>query len=161
MKLINKESVIEFVTAPSTAELGIKILAWIGAFLAPIQKVLFAVGFLIITDTITGIWAAVKEDQKIQSFKLRRSITKSAAYLLAIVCGYVTQNLLLDNAIPIVTVVAGLIGATESLSVYENLTRITGVQFKQKVLEILQPPKVEDTTTQAPELKKEDEEPKA
>lgn len=154
MKLIDKESVKEFVSSEETVRLGMKMLAWVMAFLAPIKGVLGAVGFLIVTDTLTGIWSAIKQGKKIESAKLRRSVTKSAAYLLAIVTGFIAQKYLLEDSIPIVTVVAGLIGATETLSIYENLSQISGVPIADKVKSLLQPPKPED---QAP--KKEEEPP--
>lgn len=144
MKFINKDSIREFATSEETLKLGTKMLAWILAFLAPIKGVLAAVGFLIVADTLTGIWSAIRQGKKIESAKLRRSVTKSAAYLLAIVTGFITQKYLLENTIPIVTVVAGLIGATETLSIYENLSQISGVPLADKVKGLLQPPKPED-----------------
>jgi hypothetical protein len=50
----------------------------------------------------------------------------------------------MGDTVPVVHVVAGLIGATELLSVYENLSRITGLDFKQKVMQLIQPPKEEN-----------------
>lgn len=122
----------------------VKMFAWVALFFAPIKEVLFAVGFLIMADLFTGMWASLRSGQKIESAKLRRSVSKSAAYLLAVCTGFVAQKYLMQDAVPVVHVVAGLIGATELLSVYENLSRITGVDFKKKVLEIVQPPKSED-----------------
>jgi phage-related holin len=122
----------------------LKAMAWIALFFAPIKEVLFSVGFLIVADLITGVWAALKIGQKIESAKLRRSVSKSAAYLLAVCSGFVAQKYLMGDTVPVVHVVAGLIGATELLSVYENLSRITGLDFKQKVMQLIQPPKEEN-----------------
>lgn len=144
MKFVDKESIKEFATSDEALKLGMKMLAWVLAFLTPIKGVLAAVGFLIVADTLTGVWSALKQGKKIESAKLRRSVTKSAAYLLAIITGFVAQKHLLEDAIPIVTVVAGLIGATETLSIYENLSQISGVPLADKVKGLLQPPKAED-----------------
>lgn len=139
-----KQSMISFVSEPETQKLGLKIIAWVAIFLAPIKEVMFSVGFLILADLLTGVWAAYKSGAKLESHKLRRSVTKSASYLLAIVVGFVAQKFLLQDTIPIVHVVAGLIGATELLSIYENLSKITGIPFAEKIKEILQPKKEEE-----------------
>lgn len=151
-----KQSLMQFTTEPENQKLGLKILAWIGVFLAPIQEILFSVGALIIADLVTGIWAAKKAGFKIESYKLRRSVTKSGAYFLTIALGFMTQKFLMQDSIPIVHVVSGLIGSAELLSIYENMSKITGVPFAQKIMELLQPPKQE-----TPPNKDNDEEPKA
>ena len=60
----------------------------------------------------------------------------------------------MQDSIPIVHVVSGLIGSAELLSIYENMSKITGVPFAQKIMELLQPPKQETPPNK-------DEEPKA
>jgi uncharacterized protein (DUF697 family) len=145
-----KSEFAEFISEPSTQKLGLKVLSWIAVFLAPIKGLLLAVGFLLLVDLITGIWAAYKEGQRIESHKLRRSVTKSTSYLIAVLAGFVAQKYLMGDLIPVVNVVGGLIGATEIVSVYENLSKISGVDFASKIKELLQPPKVEKPQDSSP-----------
>lgn len=139
-----KNQVVNFVTDTQNQILGLKILGWIAVFLTPVWEILFAVGALLMTDLITGIWASMKEKKKIKSSRLRESVTKSASYLIAISAAYVTQTFLIHDALPIIHITSGLIGVTEILSIYENLSRISGVPFANKLKEILQPKKEEE-----------------
>lgn len=139
-----KNQVVNFVTDTQNQILGLKILGWIAVFLTPVWEILFAVGALLMTDLITGIWASIKEKKKVKSSRLRESVTKSASYLIAISAAYVTQTFLIHDALPIIHITSGLIGVTEILSIYENLSRISGVPFANKLKEILQPKKEEE-----------------
>lgn len=93
---------------------------------------MIAVGFLVVGDLITGIWAAVKRGEAFSSAKLRQTITKTLGYQLAIVLSYVTESQLLPE-IPVLKVVAGLIASTELVSALENLASITGVPLADAV----------------------------
>lgn len=109
------------------------------AYLSPIQPTLVAVGFLIFVDTFTGLWAAYNAKQKIESYKLRQMITKSAIYGLAIITGYVLQQELMGPDIPVVKLIAGSIGAVEGLSVMENLNKLQKLPFLKALMEKIQP----------------------
>ena len=67
------------------------ILLEIGAFLliffADLQSALFAIGFLIMIDTFTGIWAAYKKKgrKSITSRKAGRIIAKLILYPLSLI----------------------------------------------------------------------------
>lgn len=139
-----KANVYYFITDTENQVLGLKILGWVLIFLAPVKEVLFSVGFLLMTDLVTGIWAALRANKKIRSSTFRQSVTKSASYLTAICTAYVTQTFLINNALPLVHIVAGLIGTTEILSIYENLSKISGVPFSEKIKDLLQPKKNEE-----------------
>ncbi len=109
------------------------------AYLSPIKSTLVAVGFLIFIDTFTGLWAAFKLNQKIESYKLRQMITKSAIYSIAIITGYVLQQELMGPDIPVVKLIAGSIGAVEGLSVMENLNKLQKLPFLKALMEKIQP----------------------
>lgn len=100
--------------------------------MAPAKATMIAVGFLVVGDLITGIWAAVKRGEAFSSAKLRQTITKTLGYQLAIVLSYVTESQLLPE-IPVLKVVAGLIASTELVSALENLASITGVPLADAV----------------------------
>ena len=111
----------------------LSFLLFIAAFLMPIQTVGLAIGALVIADIATGVWASLKTGQKITSDRFSRSVTKSLVYLTALVVALIAQKYLFSDAVPVITVVSGFIGSTELLSVYENLTRISGMDFRKLV----------------------------
>lgn len=120
----------------------VKYLAIILAILAPVKTVMISVGFLIVADLITGVWASKKKRVKITSARMSHSVTKMAAYQIAVITGFVCEKYLISSAVPITQIVSGLIGATELLSCYENINIITGVDFKKKIFDYLQPGKI-------------------
>lgn len=119
------------------SQLALKALALLLVFVAPIQAILIATLALIGADTITGVWASLKEKQRITSHKLRRTVAKSLAYMLGIVVAHIIEQYMIEG-IPIVKTVGGLIAITEAKSIFENLYRITGVNFWQVLLDKLQ-----------------------
>ena len=96
------------------------------AVLAPIHAILLTVGITIFGDLVTGVWAANKRGEKISSAGLRRTISKIVVYNLAIVLGFIIEKYLLGDILPVSKIAAGLIGATEGLSIFENLNSISG-----------------------------------
>ena len=73
-----------------------KLLAIIGAFFLPISGILFLVGFLILIDTITGIWKAKKLKQPITSRKLSAIVSKLALYECAVIMLFCIDFWILD-----------------------------------------------------------------
>ncbi len=96
------------------------------AVLAPIQTVLITVGVLVFADFITGVWAAIKEGQKITSAALRRTVSKAILYQIAVISGFILEKFLMGDSIPVAKLIAGTIGLVEVKSVLENTKRITG-----------------------------------
>jgi hypothetical protein len=102
------------------------------AALAPIKPVMITVGILILSDLITGIWAAKKRGETITSAALGRTVSKMVVYQTAVVTGFLLQKYLLADAIPIVNIVGGIIGMVEFKSFIENAnTIIEGDIFKE------------------------------
>lgn len=101
------------------------LLAAIAA-LAPIHSVLIVVGILIVVDTITGVWAAVKNGQTITSARLRDTITKMLLFQLAVITGFLLEKYLLADLLPVSKLIAGIIGVTEGTSILENINKIRG-----------------------------------
>ncbi len=107
-------------------EFLLKTLIAIGAALAPIKMVMITVGFLILADLITGIWAAHKRGEKISSAVMRRTISKMFAYQMSVVGGFLLETYILGGSIPVSKIVAGVIGMVEFKSVLENSNVIVG-----------------------------------
>lgn len=106
------------------------------AFLAPIQMTLFAVGFLILADLISGMWAAKIRKEKITSNGLRNTVTKFGAYQLCIITAFVVEQVLVPE-LPIVKVLSAMIGITETKSFFENMNVITGLNVWDTILKKL------------------------
>lgn len=93
-----------------------------------------AVIFLWAIDWILGVWKSLKARRTLTSYRFRKSISKITTYVLAITSTYVLENTFLPEWIPICKVVAGYIAFTELVSIYENMSEITG---KKLMLELL------------------------
>lgn len=107
------------------------------AALAPIHTVMITVGVLILADLVTGILAAVKRGDKISSAAMRRTISKMFVYQLTVICGFLLETNLLDGALPVAKIVAGVIGMVEFKSVLENVNAITGQDIMKSILQKL------------------------
>lgn len=112
-------------------------LAGLAGIFAPVHMIMFATGFLIFADLITGCWAALKRGEKITSAGWRRTCTKFGAYQIVIMSGYLAEVYLLDGAIPISKIAASAIGMTELLSIIENVEFIYGEPIFSKIVKKL------------------------
>lgn len=107
------------------------------AALAPIKPVMITVGILIISDLITGIWAARKRGEQITSAALGRTVSKMVVYQTAVVTGFLLQKYLLADAMPIVNIVGGIIGMVEFKSFVENANVIVDGDIMKEILKKL------------------------
>jgi hypothetical protein len=73
---------------------------------------------------ITGSYASVKEGEKFQAKKLRKTVEKFTFYAMAIIIAYVLQRIINDGT-ELARIVALYIGSIEVKSNYENISRIT------------------------------------
>lgn len=112
-------------------------LAGLVGIFAPVHMVMFAVGFLITADLITGVWAAKIKGQKITSAALRRTATKICIYQLVIMSGFLAEVYLIDKLFPISKIAASIIGITEMLSILENAEVIHGEPIFKKLIKKL------------------------
>lgn len=117
-------------------EITSKILAGISLMLLPIQASLIVVFGLVMADLIVGVWASYKEGYVINSRSLRRTISKLLVYEVSIIMAFMIETHLLDY--PITKAITGLIGLIESKSFFENLYRITKVDFLRIVIDKFQ-----------------------
>ncbi len=119
------------------------IIAFLGSFFLEIQQALLAIGFLIMTDTFTGIWAAWNEGAKakgswkkgfkhVQSRKMGRIIIKLILYPLAVIVSKVAQDYL-TPAIPWVDVTTGILAVIEVKSIFENMSKLLGYDLWLKI----------------------------
>jgi uncharacterized membrane protein len=101
---------------------------WIFSFFVPIKGFLIFTVFVVFADMATGIIAAKKEGQKINSRGLYRTIEKIVVYFCAILIFEGARN---TFSLPfnITYMAAFLIATVELYSISENIKRITGVNL--------------------------------
>jgi len=104
------------------------------ATLAPAKALLISVGFLILADLVTGIWAAVKRKEAIKSAALRRTISKMVIYNIAVISGFLVETYMLDSIMPVSKIVASVIGLVELKSILENCNTILGGDLFKMVI---------------------------
>lgn len=109
-------------------------LASLVAVFAPVHAIMLTVGFLIVADLITGVWAAKVKGEKISSAAFRRTATKIFLYQLVIMTGFLTEIYLIDKLFPISKIAASIIGLTELLSILENAEVIHGQPIFKKLI---------------------------
>jgi len=101
------------------------IVLWVIAFFSPVQSFVFATGLFVICDMVTGIIAAKKRGERMESKKLFRSIAKFLVYGVAIIVAHTINFLYLPN-FPAVQLIAGFIAFIEVKSIDENISEVTG-----------------------------------
>lgn len=111
-----------------------KIIVASLAALAPIHPIMISVGFLILADLITGIWAAKKRGEKVSSAAMRRTVSKIFIYQMVIIGGFVLETYLLGGLIPVSKIAAGVIGLVEFKSMLENSGHIVGDDIFKMIL---------------------------
>lgn len=100
---------------------------YIFSFFIPIKGFLIFTIFVVFADMGTGILAAKKEGQKINSRGLYRTIEKIVVYFCAILIFEGARN---TFSLPNITYMAAfLIATVELYSISENIKRITGVNL--------------------------------
>jgi hypothetical protein len=113
------------------------LFASVLAVFAPIQMVIITTGVLVFVDLVTGLLAARKRGEKINSGGLRRTVTKTLVYLSAVCVGFLVEKYMLNDFISVSKIVSGLIGAVECKSILENLDSINGSSVFKAAIEKL------------------------
>ena len=111
-----------------------EVLAFIAIFFSELQSALLAIGFLIMTDTITGVWASWRDGgwKSIHSRKAGRIVSKLILYPLSIIVAKVAQEYL-SPVVPWVDVTAGIIAVVEVKSIFENISDVLGFDLWTRV----------------------------
>lgn len=112
-----------------------KLLLACVAVLAPIHAVIITVFVLVIADMITGIWAAKKQGQEVNSASMRRSVSKLFIFEVVIIAAFLVEQFLIGGLFPATKIVAGAIGLVELKSILENANIIAGEDIFKMVLQ--------------------------
>ena len=129
----------------AVAPFGLEILAFLAVFFAVLEPVLWAIGFLIMTDTGLAIWATWKHNglKSVKSRKLGRIITKLVPYPLAIIVAKVAEQYLAPS-IPWTDVTAGIVATVEIKSIFEKMSLLLGFDLWQRIKKAIWKDKAED-----------------
>lgn len=110
------------------------ILFWVAAFLSPIGPVMWTMVTLIVADFITGIYAAYRAGDRIESKKMANTVSKFLIYLLVILCAWLVEMHVIPE-VPIMKIVSGFIAVTELKSIFENFNKIYGIDIWSQIKE--------------------------
>lgn len=107
------------------------------AVFAPVHGIIIVSLILILSDLVTGVLAAHKKGQAINSSGLRRTVSKMCIYLAAICLGFLVEKYMLSDILPVSKIVAGLISIVEFKSILENLDVLNGSSLFKKLIDKL------------------------
>lgn len=120
-----KNGIIDYVIA---------VGGFLAAFFSELQSFLWAIGFLIMTDTFLAIWASWKHHgvKSITSRKAGRIITKLILYPLAIIVAKVSEDFLAPD-IPWLKVTTGIVATVEIKSIFEKMNLLLGYDLWYRI----------------------------
>jgi hypothetical protein len=102
------------------------------AYFAEIKNLFVAVLIFMALDWVTGVYASFKHRTKgecwFTSSKMRRTVEKFVFYMMAIGVSFIFRVEFIES-IPLGKIVAGYIAITEIKSIFENISKIMGVQL--------------------------------
>jgi hypothetical protein len=118
-----------------------KLLAVISTFLMPISGLLFLVGFVILLDTITGVWKSIKHKVPITSRGLSAIISKMLLYEVTVIMFYMIDKFILNGIILqffsvellLTKVLALILVSIEVMSINENYKAVKGLDLWQSM----------------------------
>ena len=87
----------------------------------------------VLADLILGLLAAHTLKEKFSSAKLKKTVSKTIAYEMAIVLGMLMETHL-NVHLPVVNTISSLIILTEGTSLVENFKTITGIDLWKELL---------------------------
>ncbi len=107
------------------------------AFFAPVVGFLVFTLALVVCDTVTGIMAARKRKEKINSRGLRRTTEKFVVYALAIGLAHGFIETFEVPLLPLTYIVSGWIALHELKSNFENIQEVSGLDLWSKIKDVL------------------------
>jgi len=102
------------------------------AYFSEIKNLFHAVLVFMAIDWLTGVYASYKSrtvgKQWFTSYKMRRTVEKFAFYMIAIAVAYIFRIEFIESVV-LGKIVAGYIAITELKSIFENISKIMGVDL--------------------------------
>ena len=109
----------------SISEYGGLFITFLISYFSPAIPLLASIGFFVFADFITGVLAARKRGEEINSKRARQTIPKGLGYMLAIMTAHVFEEHFVQG-LEVMKIVAGLIAVIEMKSLDENIKDLTG-----------------------------------
>lgn len=117
----------------------VKLIAMLWAFLMPISGLLFLVGFVIMLDTITGIWKSIKNKVPVTSRGLSAIASKMLLYQVTVILFYMIDEFILNKiilqffSVPLMLtkVLSLILVSIEVMSINENYKAVKGLDLWQ------------------------------
>ena len=107
------------------------------AYFTPIAEMVHVMLFFLALDTLSGIWASLKEGNKLESNKLRKTVLKFLWYTIAVMSAWMMEHTFNLSWSNIAAITAGFICFIELKSIFENITRITNEPIFRRILKLL------------------------
>jgi phage-related holin len=112
------------------------VSAAFAAFLAPLIPTFVFVGFLVMSDFVTGVAKAQKKGN-ISSAVMIRKFYKSIGYFIGILVAAFCE-MYFGDAVPFTKAVVAIIALTELQSLRENIFELSGTDILKPIINILQ-----------------------
>ena len=136
MRRIILSSFVKFLESPFWQGAAAMVSGWVISFITPLWPMLLLMFFLVLSDAYSGVKAAQKRKEVINSKGLRRTVDKMALYSLAIMTAH-GMSLVFMPSIELAWLPAFSICVAEIKSNSENILAYTGVDVGEKLLDIL------------------------
>lgn len=105
------------------------LLYSIALIFLPLKATLITVMVMTAIDLVTGLAVARKRRKRITSSGLKKTIIKTFVYEAVVMLGFLTEQYMTGDAVPVTRILAGYIGITELKSVLENIEIVSGVSI--------------------------------
>lgn len=111
------------------SEYILKAIIFVALFFEDIKFIVIAMMVLIGFDQITGVWKVVRQ-HTFEWKKFNRLYTKLILYILALMATYILEKQIINtDAYPFTKGLAIIIGSQELISIYINISDITGKKY--------------------------------
>lgn len=118
--------------------LKLKILALaLLTVLAPTKAVISTTFVLVIADFIVGVGVSLKVGRPLTSRGFKTTVMKLLSYEFVLLLSYLVGQYLTGPSVPVLSIVAGIIGLTELKSIIENLDSVLGRSTAAAIIESL------------------------
>jgi len=107
------------------------------SYFTPVSEMIHVMLIFLAIDTISGVWASVKEGHPFQSNRLRTTVYKFIWYTVAVMAAWMMEHTFRIEWSHLASIVGGFICFVELKSIFENISRITGDPIFVRLLRTL------------------------
>ena len=107
------------------------------SYFTPIKEIVHVMLIFLAMDTISGIWASLKGGDKLQSSKLRTTVYKFLWYTVAVMLSLMMEKTFGFSWTRLAALVGGFICSVELVSIFENISKITGDPIFARIVRVI------------------------